>query len=102
MLRDSRPHINNGEEMGTFNNEEQVDCAVCLCKIGGDDATVLKCKHVFHRHCLDTWVGLKNVTCPLCRRSLDPRRTLTDFGAEVLLFQFCSVRNDERETWWLR
>ncbi|KAK7306999.1 hypothetical protein VNO77_39675 [Canavalia gladiata] len=104
-----QPMNNIGQEFNTSHyeftsdSEEHEDCAVCLHKIGGEDEIrVLRCHHVFHRACLDRWVGFKNATCPLCREPVTPRRTLTQFGAEVLFFQFCSTRNDYRDTWWLR
>lgn len=83
---------------------EDVDCAVCLCKMGegGKEIRVLRCDHAFHRDCLDRWLGFKNAICPLCRQSVGLRRAVSELGAEVLFFQFCSVRNDDRETWWLR
>ncbi|TKY69440.1 RING-H2 finger protein ATL13 [Spatholobus suberectus] len=83
--------------------EEDVDCAVCLCKIGdGEEIRVLRCEHFFHRNCLDTWVGLKIATCPLCREPVRPRRPINEVGAEVLLFQFCAIHTDDRDNWWLR
>ena len=87
----------------THGSEEHADCAVCLCKIGGgEEIRVLKCDHVFHRDCLDRWVGFKNATCPLCRQSVGPIRAPSEHGAEVLSFQFCFIRSDDHETWWLR
>ncbi|CAL5191006.1 unnamed protein product [Lathyrus oleraceus] len=80
--------------------EEYVDCAVCLCKIGeGEVIRVLRCEHVFHKDCIDKWISIKNSTCPLCRESV------YEVGAQVLLFEFCSflVDNDDGgDTWWLR
>ncbi|XLR23623.1 hypothetical protein S83_051523 [Arachis hypogaea] len=85
-------------------SEERVDCAVCLCNIGeGEEITVLRCDHIFHKNCLDRWVvGFNNATCPLCRQFMRPRRTITELGADVLFFEFCSIRNNDRETWWIR
>ncbi|KAK7407625.1 hypothetical protein VNO78_09582 [Psophocarpus tetragonolobus] len=111
MLHNSQSLINIGTELSTFHyeftcgSEEHVDCAVCLSKIGeGDEVIrVMRCEHVFHRGCLERWVGFKNATCPLCRRIfLGPARPITSSGAEVLLFQFCCVKKDSPETWWLR
>ena len=84
--------------------EEDVECSVCLCKIEeGDEIRVLRCDHMFHRYCLDRWVGFKNNTCPLCRESLRPERAITELGAEVLSFNFCSIYSDrEHDDWWLR
>uniref|UniRef100_A0A0D3EM43 RING-type domain-containing protein n=1 Tax=Oryza barthii TaxID=65489 RepID=A0A0D3EM43_9ORYZ len=32
----------------------------------------LRCRHVFHRACLDAWLVLPRATCPLCRDCLLP------------------------------
>ncbi|CAK8540561.1 unnamed protein product [Lathyrus sativus] len=79
--------------------EENVECAVCLCKIGeGEVLKVLRCEHAFHEDCIDKWISIKNSTCPLCRESV------SEVGAQVLLFEFCSVhaKNDDGDSWWLR
>ena len=84
---------------------EEVECAVCLCEIGeGEEIRQLKCDHLFHRVCLDRWLGYKRLTCPLCRGSLFPCTTITESGVrvEVLLFKFSSLISGDRETWWLR
>ncbi|KAI4357903.1 hypothetical protein L6164_001820 [Bauhinia variegata] len=86
---------------------EEVDCAVCLCKIReGEEIRVLRCEHLFHRGCLDRWVGfnVSFATCPLCRDLLGrrPCRAITEHGAEVISFQFWSFSSSDRERWWLR
>nr|GMD19660.1 E3 ubiquitin-protein ligase RHA2B-like [Ipomoea batatas] len=82
-----------------------VECAVCLCKIEeGEEVRDLKCNHIFHRACLDRWLGTGRVTCPLCRTHVKPptRRFQDDLHhQEVIVFDFCSHRRD-RCTWWLR
>ncbi|KAJ1394141.1 Zinc finger, RING-type [Sesbania bispinosa] len=53
--------------------EEQVECTVCLSEFEeGDKVRKLKCKHTFHRDCLDTWLQEYWATCPLCRIQLLP------------------------------
>ncbi|KAE8023046.1 hypothetical protein FH972_008798 [Carpinus fangiana] len=83
---------------------EETECAVCLCKIEeGEELRELRCDHLFHRVCLDRWVGYKRATCPLCRSSLLPwRRTADEHGVEVLFFKYCSSNSGDRQTWWLR
>ncbi|GAA0155159.1 hypothetical protein LIER_12947 [Lithospermum erythrorhizon] len=45
-----------------------IKCSVCLSEIEeGDEVRQLSCDHLFHRECLDRWLGYGNVTCPLCR-----------------------------------
>nr|GMD19658.1 E3 ubiquitin-protein ligase RHA2B-like [Ipomoea batatas] len=79
-----------------------VDCAVCLCKIDeGEEVRDLKCNHIFHRGCLDRWLGTGRITCPLCRTHLKPPTRLLEDHQEVIVFDFCSHRRD-RCSWWLR
>ncbi|XP_024989901.1 RING-H2 finger protein ATL8-like [Cynara cardunculus var. scolymus] len=84
---------------------EQVECVVCLSTIGEDDEMKeLRCGHLFHEACLDRWLGFRNRTCPLCRDSLvAPARAVSEFGHELLVFDFCSTSDTRNEgTWWLR
>ncbi|KAJ4840965.1 hypothetical protein Tsubulata_018159 [Turnera subulata] len=50
---------------------EDVDdyCVVCMCLIGEDEeATRLRCEHIFHRVCLDRWFAAAGyIACPICR-----------------------------------
>ncbi|KAL3731544.1 NEP1-interacting protein-like 2 [Eucalyptus grandis] len=84
------------------------ECAVCLCEVGvGEEVRELKCcDHVFHRACMDQWLGYKNATCPLCRRFVAHRASMSviaDVGAEVISFAFWDLGSGgDRETWWLR
>ncbi|KAL3631367.1 Zinc finger, C3HC4 type (RING finger) [Castilleja foliolosa] len=44
------------------------DCVVCLNRMcSGDHVRKLDCRHVFHKDCLDGWLGHMNFSCPLCR-----------------------------------
>ncbi|KAI4314006.1 hypothetical protein L6164_026949 [Bauhinia variegata] len=84
---------------------EDVDCAVCLCKIReGEEIGVLRCEHFFHRICLERWVGFKvrYATCPICRDLVGQSREITEHGAEVIEFQFWSFSSRDRDRWWLR
>ncbi|KAL8210022.1 hypothetical protein R6Q57_006754 [Mikania cordata] len=47
-------------------------CMVCLDCINGDHLIreLVNCEHVFHRECLDAWVDVGHVHCPLCRSML--------------------------------
>ncbi|PON62919.1 43kDa postsynaptic protein [Parasponia andersonii] len=44
-------------------------CAVCLYEFEGDDEIrrLTNCCHIFHKGCLDRWMGYDQKTCPLCR-----------------------------------
>ncbi|XP_038688767.1 probable E3 ubiquitin-protein ligase XERICO [Tripterygium wilfordii] len=84
------------------------DCAICLCKIdnieGGEEISEPRCGHVFHRVCMDRWLAFRHSTCPLCRDFLLPVTTVTEFGTEVLVLEFCSLSSStsDRDNWWLR
>ncbi|KAE8647607.1 hypothetical protein Csa_002829 [Cucumis sativus] len=44
-------------------------CVICLAEFEyGDELRVLpNCKHVFHKGCIDQWLPLRSLLCPLCR-----------------------------------
>ncbi|KAL2559101.1 E3 ubiquitin-protein ligase [Forsythia ovata] len=88
-------------------DDSSVECAVCLCRIDeGDEVRELRCNHLYHRVCLDRWVGYGHRTCPLCRNNLKPLQLVADLHhveAEVILINFCTTGSrDDRCTWWLR
>ncbi|PWA67513.1 Zinc finger, RING/FYVE/PHD-type [Artemisia annua] len=89
-----------------WSSVEPVDCAVCLSTIEEDDEIqVLRCKHLFHRKCLDRCVEYQHTTCPLCRDYLAVPRMICELGREVIVFSFCgdgSSSNDDYDRWWLR
>ncbi|XP_051145864.1 E3 ubiquitin-protein ligase RHA2B-like [Andrographis paniculata] len=85
------------------------DCAVCLCGVGdGEEIRGLKCGHVFHRACLDRWIGCGHWTCPLCRNyfRFNPAAGDRRFPPEkeVLVFNFCQFEFEsvDGDRWWLR
>ena len=42
-------------------------CLICLGWLEDkEEIRNLKCKHLFHRHCIDNWLS-KNKTCPICK-----------------------------------
>ncbi|KAK9059377.1 hypothetical protein SSX86_021997 [Deinandra increscens subsp. villosa] len=58
-------------------------CTVCLDCVDGCDLIreVVNCKHVFHRECLDGWVDVGQINCPLCRSMLLPPKKLVSSAA---------------------
>ncbi|XWS34746.1 hypothetical protein CRYUN_Cryun21dG0064000 [Craigia yunnanensis] len=66
----------------------------------GEEIGELRCGHVFHRFCLETWVGYSNLTCPLCRGPLAPARLESDqLDRDVRVFEFCSFSSRDRDGW---
>ena len=46
------------------------ECLICLDEFNqGQHLTVIKCGHIYHKACLDSWF-LKKKTCPLCDEQL--------------------------------
>ncbi|OMO95114.1 Zinc finger, RING-type [Corchorus capsularis] len=47
-------------------------CIVCLKSVEASDEVreLGNCNHVFHRDCLDAWIDIGNITCPLCKSKL--------------------------------
>ncbi|KAI8997463.1 hypothetical protein BDB01DRAFT_831047 [Pilobolus umbonatus] len=56
------------DELGQYND----DCAICRDKM--KSAKKLPCGHLFHLHCLHSWIQhhVSRATCPTCRRPLSP------------------------------
>ncbi|XP_027362754.1 uncharacterized RING finger protein ECU07_0330-like [Abrus precatorius] len=79
------------------------DCAVCLCNMGETEEVItLRCDHLFHRVCIDKWVGFNSATCPLCRHSMGPTKEIGKLSAEIQLFESCSINPHDYEIKWLR
>ncbi|KAG5146946.1 hypothetical protein AAZX31_11G247300 [Glycine max] len=57
------------KELKVGNGTEE--CAVCLVEFEDSDTIKMlpKCQHVFHQHCIDTWLPSR-MTCPICRQKL--------------------------------
>ncbi|KAL4586539.1 hypothetical protein LXL04_011175 [Taraxacum kok-saghyz] len=89
---------------------EEAECAICLSKIEDDDEIwELRCDHLFHKNCLDTWISCKHTTstCPLCRDNLvvPPKIDgVCEMGnQDVLFYDFCGTDSSEDEgRWWVR
>ncbi|KAK8691429.1 hypothetical protein V6N13_074940 [Hibiscus sabdariffa] len=90
----------NRQESG---DDIALECVICLCKIDDDDEIrELRCDHLFHKVCLDRWIGYQGSTCPICRSPLFPPLKLVA-AMDVVLFDYCCFDDSgHRETWWLR
>lgn len=73
----SRLNLNpetNSKKLGKYEKIKENDvllnteCAICLDKYEiGKYKRELKCKHIFHKKCVDKWIK-KNENCPVCRK----------------------------------
>lgn len=79
------------DELGS---SESVECAVCLCKIEeGEEIRELRCDHLFHKVCLDRWMGCGRKTCPLCRNHLKSPTVFSELHQEVIVLDFFSGKS---------
>lgn len=73
----------------------EANCAICLAEfLHGEEVRVLpRCKHMYHKGCIDQWLVLRSLHCPICRdrtieRDVEPTRTrcaVVDVGDPSLL-----------------
>ncbi|XP_015580511.1 E3 ubiquitin-protein ligase RHA2B [Ricinus communis] len=61
--------------------QSATECAVCLSEFSEGEYVrrLMKCKHTFHRDCLDKWLQQYLATCPLCRTKVLPDQIVADF-----------------------
>ncbi|KAK1423727.1 hypothetical protein QVD17_19035 [Tagetes erecta] len=60
---------------------EPKDCSVCLSVFeDGDEIRKLKCKHTFHKTCVDKWLEQDHATCPICRRLVLPETIVVRYN----------------------
>ncbi|KAB2632769.1 E3 ubiquitin-protein ligase RHA1B-like [Pyrus ussuriensis x Pyrus communis] len=60
-------------------------CAVCLYEFEREDEIrrLTNCCHVFHKGCVDRWVGYDQKTCPLCRTPFISEDMQGDFNERL-------------------
>ena len=61
-----------GERIDPISQEPSSNntCAICIGDYkGGEQLRSLKCKHKFHKDCIDKWLQLKN-ECPICKKRI--------------------------------
>eukprot|EP00808_Paulinella_micropora_P020075 g15441.t1 len=51
--------------------EDCLECTICLCSLEGklQDVTAVRCGHVFHTRCIQSWAGVGK-GCPICRQPM--------------------------------
>ncbi|XP_024964006.1 E3 ubiquitin-protein ligase RNF167-like [Cynara cardunculus var. scolymus] len=60
---------------------ESKECSVCLSVLeDGDEIRRLKCKHTFHKGCVDKWLEQDRATCPICRRLVLPEAIVVRYS----------------------
>lgn len=60
-------------------------CAVCLHEFEAEDEIrrLTNCGHIYHRACLDRWMGYDQRTCPLCRTPFIPHDMQAAFNERL-------------------
>lgn len=52
------------------------ECVVCMAEIdlkqGRKNTVITPCGHLFHGECLQQWIDVGKMECPICRRELPP------------------------------
>ncbi|KAH7016176.1 uncharacterized protein B0I36DRAFT_43486 [Microdochium trichocladiopsis] len=81
MLNDASPS-QKYEQIQGFKREAAVAstqssaaevCAICLeVLVDVDSVRRLKCNHLFHTTCIDSWLKNRHVDCPLCKSIFIP------------------------------
>lgn len=61
------------EEIDYLSYDDNDVCSICLEKYFDEEdlkkVVSLKCKHLFHKECIDTWIRI-NKNCPMCKCDL--------------------------------
>ena len=87
---------------------EDEDCPICLTEFGGGEVKEMECKHMFHKECVEKWLGV-SATCPVCRYQMPVDESgrvdsglddeARDFIMSIILFQeWLEIRRAQRET----
>uniref|UniRef100_A0A0D9WKX4 RING-type domain-containing protein n=1 Tax=Leersia perrieri TaxID=77586 RepID=A0A0D9WKX4_9ORYZ len=74
LLDDHSPALRFDALMRSSHHHQTMSCAVCLREFhaAAQVRRAHRCRHVFHRQCLDAWASHGHRTCPLCRSPLLP------------------------------
>lgn len=64
----------NSASSSLHSSSEVIDCdncVICLCEFDLEDhVTVLPCKHIYHKDCIEPWLINKSSLCPICKQSI--------------------------------
>uniref|UniRef100_A0A6M2EN90 RING-type domain-containing protein n=1 Tax=Populus davidiana TaxID=266767 RepID=A0A6M2EN90_9ROSI len=77
-IEEKNPTISYSKKL--MRQQDSLECAVCLSDFSeGESVRKLKCKHTFHKDCLDEWLQQCLATCPLCRAKVLPDEILAKY-----------------------
>lgn len=66
--------INNLESKVLEDNLD-TDCSICMANMVKDETIIkLKCSHVFHKECIETYLKQYNHKCPICRKKVGKKK----------------------------
>jgi len=58
-------------------------CSICHNDVRNTrNSKAIRCGHVFHSHCLESWKKMGKVTCPVCRKVFDGSK----FRVQITVF----------------
>ncbi|KAL4368681.1 hypothetical protein GQ457_05G015040 [Hibiscus cannabinus] len=73
FIEEKNPTIIYSTRSSSRMDQSSNECTVCLSELEeGEKVRKLKCKHTFHKDCLDRWLQQCWATCPLCRTKVLP------------------------------
>ncbi|KAK8854525.1 hypothetical protein IAR55_003264 [Kwoniella newhampshirensis] len=81
--------IVKGSEMMRLREKDEVlescveRCLICLSEYEAEDeCRILKCRHGYHKECVDQWLSTGRNSCPACRsEAVDTNQTSTSAGS---------------------
>ncbi|KAI9282632.1 hypothetical protein BY458DRAFT_496816 [Sporodiniella umbellata] len=59
-----------------------VICTICIVDIRSETSSALTCGHLFHKHCIETWINAdsnirESFSCPICKSSTLRRKMIS-------------------------
>ncbi|XVE86715.1 hypothetical protein DITRI_Ditri18aG0055900 [Diplodiscus trichospermus] len=80
FIEEKNPTIRYSRRSSARPLDQSNECAVCLSELEeGEKVRKLKCKHTFHKDCLDKWLQQYWATCPLCRTKVLPDEIVANY-----------------------
>ena len=61
---------NYKNKIKSSNNNEKMNCCICLSNIDTHLKHKLECNHYFHKDCIYKWIEHNGNCCPLCRKKI--------------------------------